>query len=136
MTPRTMRRIYLREAVIMLILARLAVRLLPPARIFGWCNRPLARVRRFAADDTAWIAWGIERASRLPGMTTSCLPRALAAHAMLRRRAIPSRLCLGVARAQENVTAHAWVESGQRMVIGGEDAKDFTLLSAFGSGLT
>ena len=33
-----------------------------------------------------------------PWMNALCLPRALAAHAMLRRRGIASRLCLGVAR--------------------------------------
>ena len=40
MTPRTMRRVYLREAAVMLVLARLAVRFVPPGRIFAWADRP------------------------------------------------------------------------------------------------
>jgi hypothetical protein len=132
MTPRMKRRVYLREAVVMLIVARLAVRLLPSAQIFSWADRPAKRVCRFAADEADWIAWAIEHAVTLKGMNTPCLPRALAAHAMLRRRGIPSRLCLGVARNHDELTAHAWVEAGDRKVVGGEEARGFTRLAAFG----
>ena len=98
MTPRTMRRVYLREAAVMLVLARLAVRFVPPARIFAWADRPPRRIRRFAADEIAWVSWAVENLGAKPWMNALCLPRALAAHAMLRRRGIASRLCLGVAR--------------------------------------
>ena len=53
MKLRTMRRVYLREAAVMLVLARLAVRFVPPARLFAWANRPPRRIRRFAADEVA-----------------------------------------------------------------------------------
>ena len=42
-----------------------------------------------------------------------CLPRALAAHAMLRRRGIASSLCLGVARSGGAFAAHARIEVGE-----------------------
>ena len=51
MTPRTMRRVYLREAAAMLVLARFAVRFVSPARIFAWANRPPRRIRRFAVGE-------------------------------------------------------------------------------------
>jgi hypothetical protein len=126
-----MRRVYLREAAIMLVLARLAVRFVPAARLFRWADRPMTKVCRFAVDEASWVAWAIEHTAS-PGMDTQCLPRALAAHAMLRRRGIASRLCLGVARDGRDVTAHAWIEIGGRVLVGGADASGFTPLAAFG----
>lgn len=132
MTPRTKRRVYLREAAVMLVLARLAVRLLPPEHVFRWADRPMNRVCRFAADEANWIGWAIRNAATVPGMRASCLPQALAAHAMLRRRDIPSRLCLGVARSDGAVAAHAWIDAGDRTIVGGEEAGNFTRLAVFG----
>ena len=128
MKIQTRRRVYLREAAVMLVLARLAVRFLPPPRLFAWADRPLRRVQRFAADDASWVAWAVEHAGAR--MDALSLPRALAVHAMLRRRGIASRLCLGVARNDGELAASAWVESGDR-VIGG-DARGVTRFAAFG----
>jgi hypothetical protein len=127
-----MRRIYLREAAITLLLARLAVRYLPSARVLAWADRPAKRVSRFALDEINWVAWAIEHSAALPGMNAMCLPRALAAHAMLRRRGFASKLCLGVARAGNDIAAHAWIEVGERKVVGGDDSGRFTQLTAFG----
>src|SRR5580700_5050426 len=102
MTPRTMRRIYLREAAFMLVLARLAVRFVSPARIFAWADRPPRRIRRFATDDIAWVSWAIENLGAKPWMNALCLPRALAVHAMLRRRGIASRLARQVAEISQS----------------------------------
>jgi hypothetical protein len=65
-------------------------------------------------------------------MNALCLPRALAAHMMLRRRGIASRLCLGVARNGGEFTAHSWIEVGDKKIVGGDEARGFTLLAAFG----
>jgi hypothetical protein len=128
MKPATMRRVYLREAAVTLILARLATRILRPARLFAWANRPPRRIRRFATDETRWVAWAVEDI----GARTKApsLPRALAAHAMLRRRGIASRLCLGVARQDGALETQAWVETGADMIVG--KASGFTRLAAFG----
>lgn len=133
MKLQTMKRVYLREAIIVLLLARLALRLLPPSRVFGWVNRPLRRARRFVLDDVSWIAWAIEDVGARPWMNASCLPRALAAYAMLRRRGIASRLCLGVARKGNELAAHAWVEIGGKKIVGGPEADGFTRLAVFGA---
>jgi hypothetical protein len=130
MTPRAMRRVYAREAAMKLSAARLAVRLLPAAWLFAWADRPLRRVCRFSAEEANWVAWAVDRAGARAD--APCLPRALAAHAMLRRRGIASRLCLGVARSGDEVTAHAWIEVGQNKIVGGDEAKGFTPLAAFG----
>ncbi|MGV3633975.1 MAG: lasso peptide biosynthesis B2 protein [Pseudorhodoplanes sp.] len=132
MTPRTMRRVYLREAAIMLMLACLAVRFVSATRLFDWADRPMKKVNRFAIAEANWVAWAIETTAIRRGMDAQCLPRALAAHAMLRRRGIASKLCLGVARDGRDITAHAWIETGGRVLVGGEDQQRFAPLAAFG----
>ena len=127
-----MRRVYLREAAVTLVLARLAVRFVPPARLFTWADRPPRRIRRFAADEAHWISWAIEELGGRPWMNAPSLPRALAAHAMLRRRGIASRLCLGVAREAGDVAARAWVEIGTDKIVGGAGTERFTRLAEFG----
>ena len=127
-----MRRVYLREAAVMLVLARFAVRFVPPARLFAWADRPPRRIRRFAADEADWVSWAIEQIGGRPWMNAPSLPRALAAHAMLRRRGIASRLCLGVAREADEIATHAWVEIGKDKIVGGAGTERFTRLAAFG----
>ncbi len=123
-----MRRVYLREAAVMLVLARLAVRFVTPARLFAWADRPPRRLRRFAADEADWVSWAVEER----GLNAPSLPRALAAHAMLRRRGITSRLCLGVAREDGKVAVRAWVEIGTDKIVGGAGSERFTRLAEFG----
>src|SRR5262245_14619582 len=132
MKLKTIRRMYLREAAVMTILARLALRVVPPARIFSWADRPPKRINRFACDETNWIAWAVETAAAKPGINALCLPRALAAHAMLRRRGIASRLCLGVARKESGLAAHAWIEVGNRKIDAGGGNGTYTRLAEFG----
>jgi hypothetical protein len=128
----TRRRRHLLEATVMLVIAGLAVRLLKPATVFNWAKRSPRRVRRFVSDEVGWVSWAVETAGTTWWLRSLCLPKALAAQAMLRRRGIPSRVCLGVARKGEQLTAHAWTEVGDQVVVGGDESQDFTRLSAFG----
>jgi hypothetical protein len=132
MKAKTIRRAYLCEAAVTLLLARIAVRVIPAARIFAWANRPPRQVRRFAADEIGWVLWAIDAAAAKFRTETLCLPRALATHAMLRRRGITSRVCLGVARRQDKLAAHAWVEVGNDRAIASPGAGAFTRLAEFG----
>jgi hypothetical protein len=132
MKAKTIRRTYLREAAVTLLLARIAVRVIPAARIFAWANRPPRQSRRFATDETNWVLWAIDAAAAKFQKETLCLPRALATHAMLCRRGITSRVCLGVAREQDKLTAHAWVEVGKDRVAAGQGAGAFMRLAEFG----
>jgi hypothetical protein len=127
------RRAYLREAAAMLILARLAVRFVPPVRLFAVMSKPLRRVRRFVADEADWVGWAIGHAGARPGLDADDLPRALAAHVMLRRRGIASKVCLGIAREGGALAAHAWVEVDGARIIGEEDSASFTRLAEFGA---
>jgi transglutaminase-like putative cysteine protease len=133
MKIQTRRRIYLREAAVMLILARLAVRFMPRGRLFAWANRPPRQIRRFAAHEAEWVTWAVKNIAAHPWINADCLPQALAAHAMLRRRGIASRLCVGVARLEGALTAHAWVEVGQGALAGASEAAAYTRLAEFGT---
>jgi len=128
----TRRRLYLREAFVMFALARLAVRLIPPARIFAWIDRPLRRTSRFSGDEVGWINWAVDTIVAKSPRGDRCLPRALAAHAMLRRRGITSRLCLAVAREQQELAGHAWVEVDDHTIIGDTGGDRFTRIAEFG----
>lgn len=132
MKMKTLQRRLLREAAIALALARLAVRVLPAARIVAWARRPPKRIKRFAMEEAGNVSWAIETIGARRWMQTKCLARALAAQAMLRRRGIASRLCLGVAREGQALSAHAWIEIGQDMIVGGAEAPRFTRLIEFG----
>jgi hypothetical protein len=133
MKIQTRRRKYLREAAVMLILARLAVRFFPQSRLFAWANRPPRHIRRFAVHEADWITWAVKTLATHPRINAQCLPHALAEHAMLRRRGIASRLCIGVARLDGSLTAHAWVEVGQGAPAGASETAAFTRLAEFGS---
>jgi hypothetical protein len=132
MKSKTIRRAYQREAFVAIVLARLVVRFLPTARIFAWANRPPRRINRFVDNEASWVLWAVENIGAKPWMNALCLPRALATHAMLRRRGIASRLCLGVARQEQMLIAHAWVEIGENKIVSDPETSHFTRLAEFG----
>lgn len=69
-----------------------------------------ARARRVMRAIARW-------ADRLP-WSSSCLVRALAGHAMLRRRGLPHTLYLGVHAQDQWIEPHAWLRCGAVMVTG------------------
>ena len=73
------------------------------------------------------IAWAVRTSARaVPG--ASCLTQALTAKALLSRRGLPADLRIGVAKDGDKLHAHAWVESGGRVLIGDHDLDRFTVL--------
>lgn len=75
------------------------------------------------------IAWAIRVAGRyIPGVT--CLVQALAAQVLLEQEGHPSCLRIGVAKDKNGrLQAHAWTESGGKVVVGGGNLSSYTLLS-------
>jgi hypothetical protein len=134
MKNRTRRIVYSCEAAATLAVARLAVTLVSAAKLIAWASRPPRRVNRFAAAvELPWISWSIDRVAAKPLFAAKCLPRALAAHHMLRRRGVLSRVCLGVRRNGETLEAHAWLELGQTIIVGAAEAPRFTRLIEIGA---
>lgn len=116
------RRVVLLARCFAVVLAtRLLLTLLSYRRMQAWRSvvgeRPPA-----PREERETVAWGVERAARLvPGAT--CLTQALAAQYLLARRGFSSRVRIGVAlKAGTTVTAHAWLTSGDSVVIGGGPA--------------
>lgn len=78
------------------------------------------------------IAWAVEWAGEYFGRAT-CLARALAAGWMLRRRGFSSRISIGVDACQprdrrSSLVAHAWLELGGEILVGGPDVARYTSL--------
>ena len=78
--------------------------------------------RRKAPQDevsAAKVAWAVSKVSGHFPFTVNCFPQALAAHVILTKKGVPSRIQIGVARGENgDFEAHAWVESRNQIVIG------------------
>ena len=106
------------EAALLQALFVLAARLLPLTSV----NRLLRPRHRAPAccraeDEEARALWAIAVTARHLGC--ACLAQALAARVLLERREFDCRLHLGVGRVDGRVEAHAWLERGGRVVMGG-----------------
>ncbi len=65
------------------------------------------------------IGWFVYKSSRaLPGST--CLSRALAARFALRRLGLAAEMHIGVAKEKNDYSAHAWLTSGDLVIVGNE----------------
>lgn len=124
------RRQMLPVALAAVVVVRLFLRVLP---LPTW-ERIAARLRERSRPtrsrvESQDVAWAVRRASRLIPRA-SCLTQALSAQLLLSRHGHASQLRIGVARARHNgLRAHAWLESGGRVVIGGAGADVYEPLS-------
>jgi len=76
------------------------------------------------------IGWAVGSAARFAPDAT-CLAQALAAEVLLERRGHTPTVRMGVVKDElGKLTAHAWVESAGRVVIGDHDLDRFTTLEA------
>jgi len=79
------------------------------------------------------VRWAVEAATRNSAAEFVCFPQTLAGYAMLRRRGVASTMVYGVARSpQGELVAHTWLRMGERVVLGGEGAGDFTAMDEWG----
>jgi hypothetical protein len=78
------------------------------------------------------IAWAIDVMSPRTPWESACLAQAVAGKFMLRRRGLASRLFLGTRReASGDLAAHAWLQLGPEILLGGGGRPTFTALSSF-----
>lgn len=112
-----------------------ALRLIPfktVRRLLDRASRTAAGSRKADPPSAERVVWAVTVASRYvprAGAGT-CLTRALAAQTMLAKRGYPALLRIGLARDDERrLQAHAWLESGDKVVIGGSaDLERYTPL--------
>lgn len=80
-----------------------------------------SRLARASQFDMDLAVWAVEAAGRRLLSRNPCLPKALAVLILFRRAGEDAELHVGVARETEGpFRAHAWIESGGRVVIGGD----------------
>ena len=128
-TPAERRAVWQAALLIGAIQTGLAV--LPFRQVMRFVSRvatpPAARAKpsgEASQFDRDLAVWAVEAAGRRLLSKNPCLPKALAVMVLFRRGGEEAELHLGVARstvdAGGGVQAHAWVESGGEIVIGGD----------------
>src|ERR1700734_4129351 len=137
------RRALLAEAVAYLLAARLALIFVPfprLARRLGTFVPPAearaSQVRTEAAPDQARLAedigWAVTRAARYVPFKAVCLPQAMAARVMLKRRGVNSVMHFGAAKGRDKpLDAHAWLDAAGVEVTGYPVAEGFAEIACF-----
>jgi hypothetical protein len=113
------------RAATVLIAVRAVFVVLPFASALRVIER-VARLRRgpSAPSGVSRTVWAVERVGTRLFPRNPCLTNAYAVHLLLRRRGHPTVLRIGVRRGeQREPKAHAWVECGGDVLIGGPDSK-------------
>jgi len=123
------------EAAFYLLLARLALGLLPFRKMVWFLNRVPKPSRLSEAQRgllRTEVSWAITAtAAHLPGKTV-CFPRGIAAQTMLQRRGIATTLYYGAATLpEEGFAAHVWVQDGEQGVVGHLEAGQFNVLAVY-----
>lgn len=114
------------EAAVIVPVVRVALSLLPFRTVMAIADR--AAVAAPPANVAVErIAWAISTISlRVPRAT--CLTQALAAKFLLARHGHDSTVRLGVAKKSGELSAHAWLESGGKALIGETEPGNFVAL--------
>jgi hypothetical protein len=135
--------VLLAEAVACLLAARLALIFIPfprLARRLGTFVPPAdARLTQVGAGTARGharlaeeIGWAVTRAARYVPFKAVCLPRAVAARAMLERRGVQSVMHFGAAKGTEKpLEAHAWLDAAGVEVTGYPVATNFAEIACF-----
>ena len=137
------RRALLAEAAVLLLLARVALRL---CRSSAWrdgsavssclpiraCGRRRHKVPPLMSPSPGEIGWAVTRASRHVPFRAVCLPQAIAARMMLARRGIASVLHFGAAKGCDKpIDAHAWLDAAGVEVTGFPVGAEFAEIACF-----
>lgn len=137
------RRALLIEATIWLWLARAALRLVPfprlARRLGAFVTPEMARTTAAKAprsrDDiriAGDVGWAVTRAARHAPFAAVCLPQAMAARVMLKRRGVASILHFGAAKTKDQtLDTHAWLDAAGVEVTGYPAARHFTEIACY-----
>lgn len=131
-------KVLLLEAFLFLGLARMGVLILP----FRWLAKTLGQHMR---EDQASLPTDDLKLARMIGAAVSsaanytpwgsvCLPQAVTAKWMLKRRRIPATVYLGVMKDEtksEKLAAHAWIRCGHIILTGAKGHHQYTVVSTF-----
>jgi len=121
-------------AALALIAARVWLAVAPGAAVrfgTGLCRRHSDGAARSSDALATSLARAIAALGVRPPFRTSCLVQGLALVMLLAVARIPARLVVGVSNPgrKDLLRAHAWVECGGKVVLGGARASEFSPLS-------
>ncbi len=124
------------EAILWLGIVRLAVVMLPFRQIVPWLGArqsatPAAPLPEAHVHLVKRIGWAVRTAAAHLPWQAVCLPQAIAAKFMLRRRGFASTLYLGASHDGAEFKAHAWIRAGDVIVTGYQDMQRYTVVSSF-----
>jgi hypothetical protein len=137
------RRVLILEAAAWLLFTRLSLSFFPFPRLrffFGTFVSPtdtrVLQIKSEASHRQTLIAeevsWAVTRAARYAPFSALCLPQAMAAKLMLKRRGIPSALHFGASPGQcRPFDLHAWLDTAGVEVTGYPVANTFTEIGVF-----
>lgn len=124
----------LAEAAVLLTAARLAIAVVPFSSLARRLGRHMGETPPTQSPDAIQLSRRVRRAVSVAARNLPweavCLPQAIAAKLMLRRRGVSSTLYLGVQRGPSMV-AHAWVRVGDVVVTGDDGRERYTVVSTF-----
>ena len=119
------------QAWLLLLLADLALRLLPFTTVQHYCRRqhvPRGQGSANALPAATRIAWLVEKAGQYCPLGTSCLKEALVLSRLLAQRGVSTTLRIGVGHRAEAFAAHAWLEQDGRVILGDSDVDAYSRL--------
>jgi Transglutaminase-like superfamily len=136
------RRALLIEAAVLLLAARVTLRVIPfprlAARLGEFVPPTDPRTLKVGARDdadallAAEVSWAVTRAARHLPFEVVCLPQAMAARIMLKRRGVASVMHFGAAKgAEKPLDTHAWLDAAGVEVTGYPVAKNFAEIACF-----
>ncbi len=125
-------RLILAQAWWLFLLAELALRTIPFKRLIALSQTHYTRRREKPALKTApsasRLAWLVEVAGRYSLVNATCLTQALVLSWLLVRQGLTSTLQIGVARHQEALIAHAWLEQNGEVILGQTGSEQYQTL--------
>ena len=125
------------EGALLLSFVWIGLRLLSFVRLRSLLDRYAVRFRTASAaarPEPERTTWAVSAVADRSPVSMTCLVRALAADAILRRHGFASQVRIGVRRHDGEwlrpIDSHAWVECDDRIVIGQlDDLGDYSVLS-------
>lgn len=121
------------KAALLLWATRLGLWLLPfryLRRVLDVLTRTPIQSRYVKPPSRQSVVWAVETAGRYMPPATTCLTLSLTVQILFLRSGYPSMLHIGAVREDGGrFSAHAWVESGGEVVIGGHQLERYTPLA-------
>ncbi len=115
-------RLILAQAWWLLLLAELALRTIPFKHILtltqNICVKGREKPTRELTPPVERLAWLVDVAGRYSLVNATCLKQALVLSWLLGRKGLATSLQIGVARHDDTMTAHAWLEQEGQVICG------------------